>query len=151
MIRSLLAGAAYFVIVFAAAFALGVLRVTFIVPVVGSLQATLLELPFTLAASWIVCSWLVRIFGTRSLGQAIGMGASAFALLMCAEAVGSILLFSRSLEDHVGSFLTTAGGLGLAGQIAFGLFPVIKYLRNATVLARTDALQNEKPPSSPVR
>lgn len=151
MTRSLLAGAAYFAIVFTAAFALGVVRVTFVVPAVGSLRATLLELPFTLAASWIVCGWLVRIFATRSLGQAIGMGASAFALLMAAEAAGSILLFGRSLEDHIGSFATTAGGLGLAGQIAFGLFPVVKYLRNTTAPTRTDVPQNEKPPPSPVR
>jgi hypothetical protein len=61
MTRSLLTGAAYFVIVFAAAFALGALRVTFIVPAVGSVWATLLELPLTLAASWTACGWLVRI------------------------------------------------------------------------------------------
>jgi hypothetical protein len=150
MTRSLLAGAAYFVIVFTAAFALGVLRVTFIVPAVGSLWATLLELPFTLAASWIVCGWLVRIFGTRSLGQAIGMGASAFALLMGAEAGGSILLFSRSLKDHIGSYGTAAGGLSLAGQIAFGLFPVVQYLRNTIVPARADVPLNENPPPSSV-
>ena len=138
MIRSPLAGAAYFVIVFAAAFALGVLRVTFIVAAVGNLQATLLELPFTLAVSWIVCSWLVRICGIRSLGQAIGMGASAFVLLMCAEAAGSILLFGRSLEDHIGSYLTTAGGFGLAGQIAFGLFPVVQHKLGAASAARVD-------------
>ena len=69
MTGALLAGAVYFVIVFAAAFGLGVVRVTFLVPAVGSLLATLLELPFTLAASWIVCSWLIRIFGARSLSS----------------------------------------------------------------------------------
>ena len=150
MTRSLLAGAAYFVIVFTTGFALGVLRVTFIVSAVGNLWATLLELPFTLAASWIVCGWLVRISGTRSLGHAIGMGASAFALLMGAEAAGSILLFSRSLGDHIGSYGTAAGGLGLAGQIAFGLFPVIQYLCNTTVPAHADVPLNEKAPPSPV-
>lgn len=55
---------------------------------------------------------------------------------MGAEAAGSILLFSRSLGDHIGSYGTAAGGLGLAGQIAFGLFPVIQYLCNNTVPAR---------------
>ena len=119
-----MAGAAYFVIVFMAAFALGALRVTFAVPAVGSLWATLLELPFTLAASWIVCGWLVRIYGIRSLHQAIGMGASAFVLLMGAEVAGAILLFGRSFNDHISSYATAAGALGLAGQIAFGLFPV---------------------------
>ena len=150
MTRSLLAGAVYFVIVFTIAFGLGVVRVTFIVPAVGGLLATLLELPFTLAASWIVCSWLVRIFGARSLSQAIGMGTSAFALVMVAEAAGSILLFSRSLEDHIGSYATLAGGLGLAGQIAFGLFPVVQYLWKTTMPTRTVPPPSEKPKARPV-
>jgi hypothetical protein len=132
MTRSFLVGTAYFVIVFTAAFALGVLRVTFVVPLVGRLLATLLELPFTLAFSWFVCSWLVRICGISTRGQAIGMGVTAFALLMCAEAAGANLLFNSSLQDHIASYITAPGAVGLAGQIAFGLFPVIKYLRNAT-------------------
>ena len=150
MTRSLLAGAVYFAIVFAVAFGLGVVRVSFVVPAVGSLLATLLELPFTLAASWIVCNWLMRIFRTRSLGQAIGMGTSAFALLMVAEAAGSILLFSRSLEDHIGSYATLPGGLGLVGQIAFGLFPVVQYLRKTPVPTRTGVPLSEKPTAWPV-
>jgi hypothetical protein len=132
MARSILAGAAYFLLVFAAAFAFGALRITFIVPAVGSVWATLLELPFTLAVSWIACGWLVRILRTSSLGQAIGMAASAFALLMSAEAAGSILIFSRTLGDHIGSYRTAAGALGLAGQIVFGLFPIMQYLRRTT-------------------
>ena len=128
--KALLAGAAYFVIVFIAAFALGALRVTFVVPAVGILWATLLELPFTLASSWIVCGWLVRIYGIRSLRQAIETRISAFVLLMIAEVAGSILLFNRTLEDHIGSYATMAGGLGLAGQIAFGLFHVVEYVRS---------------------
>jgi hypothetical protein len=121
MTRSLLAGAAYFAIVFAAAFALGALRVTFVVPVVGSVWATMIELPFTLFVSWIVCRWLLGFLEVPSLGQTIAMGASAFALLMIAEAVGSILLFGRSLGEYIDSFATVAGALGLAGQIVFGL------------------------------
>lgn len=129
MIRSLLVGAAYFAIVFAAAFALGVLRVTFVVPAIGPVWATLLELPFTLAVSWTTCRWLMRHLGTRLLGRSIGMGASAFTLLMCAEAAGSILIFNRSVSDHIGSYATLPGALGLGGQIAFGLFPLVQYMR----------------------
>jgi hypothetical protein len=138
MTRSVLAGVAYFAIVFAVAFALGVLRVIFIVPAVGELWATWLELPFTLAAAWFVCGWLVRIVDVRSQGQAIGMAAIAFALLMVAEAVGSMLLFGRSLEGHIASYATTASALGLAGQIAFGLFPVVQHKLCAASTARVD-------------
>jgi hypothetical protein len=144
MTRSVLAGVAYFAMVFAIAFALGVLRVTFIVPAVGELWATWLELPFTLAASWFVCGWLVRILGVGSLGEAIGMGAGAFALLMVAEAVGSMLLFGRSLEGHIASYATNPGALGLAGQIAFGLFPVVQQKLGAASAVRIDGVIDSK-------
>ena len=126
MSRWLLAGAAYFAIVFAAAFALGALRVTFIVPAVGSVWATVIELPFTLLVSWMVCGWVLRFLEAPSLGQAVAMGASAFGLLMTAETIGALALFDRSLNEYVGSFATVAGALGLAGQIAFGLFPLAR-------------------------
>jgi hypothetical protein len=150
MAKSILAGAAYFAIVFTTAFALGAIRVTYVVPAVGGLWATVLELPFTLVASWIVCGWLVRSFAIRSLGQAVGMAVTAFALLMPAEAAFSIL-FGRNLADFIESWATAAGGLGLAGQIAFGLLPIVRRLHNSTAFKRTDMSPSEKPPPSPVR
>jgi hypothetical protein len=130
MTRSLVAGAAYFLIVFAAAFALGALRVTFVVPAVGVVWATLLELPFTLAVSWATCAWIGRHWPMSSIAQSVIMGVCAFVLLMGAEAAGSILIFGRTLGEHVGSFGTAAGALGLAGQIVFGVLPVVHYLRS---------------------
>ena len=127
MTRSLVLGAAYFLIVFAVAFALGALRVTFIEPTVGTLWATLAELPFTLAASWAICAWLCHRWRMSSLAQAASMGASAFFLLMGAEAAGGILIFGRTLGEYFGLFGTVAGVLGLSGQIAFGVFPIAQY------------------------
>ena len=144
MTRALLAGVIYFAIVFTAAFALGGVRVVFVVPAVGALWATWLELPFTLAAAWIVCGWLVGNFGVGSLRQAIAMGACAFALLMGADAVGSMLLFGRSLAAHIASYATAAGGSGLAGQIAFGLFPLVRRKRSAVLAARFDEAGGSK-------
>jgi len=128
MTQSLAAGAIYFVVVFAAAFALGALRVTFIVPAFGNLLATLIELPFTLFASWLTCVWVGRRWPVTSLRQALAMAICAFVLLMGAEVAGSILIFGRTFRDHIGSYGTAAGALGLAGQIAFGLLPIVQYL-----------------------
>ena len=127
MARSLIVGAAYFLIVFAVAFALGVLRVTFVEPAVGAVWATLAELPFTLAASWAICAWLCRRWRMSSVAQAASMGASAFVLLMGAEAAGGILIFGRTLGEHFALFGTVAGVLGLSGQIAFGVFPIVQF------------------------
>ena len=130
MTRSLIVGAAYFLIVFAVAFALGVLRVTFVSPAVGAVWATVAELPFTLAASWVTAAWLHGRWRVSSLVQAACMGASAFVLLMGAEAAGGILLFGRTLGEHFGLYGTVAGALGLSGQIAFGLIPVVQHFLN---------------------
>lgn len=135
MTRSLIVGAAYFLIVFAVAFALGALRVTFVEPAVGTVLATLAELPFTLAASWATCAWLCRRWRMSSLAQAASMGASAFVLLMSAEAAGGILIFGRTLEEHVGLYGTVAGVLGLSGQIAFGFIPVVQHLWSKAAMA----------------
>jgi hypothetical protein len=128
MLKWVVAGAVYFAIVFVAAFVLGILRVTFVAPALGDITATLLELPLMLAFSWVCCAWVIRFLDAASLGRAIAMGATAFALLMGAEAVGSSFIYNRSLADHVASYATIAAASGLAGQIAFGLFPVAQYL-----------------------
>ncbi len=123
------AGAAYFGAVFAIAFALGVLRVSFVVPAVGPVWATLVELPFILAAAWVVCTWIADRWLISTIRQSVVMSLTAFAFLMSAEAIGSSLIFGITLEDHMRSYGTAAGALGLAGQIAFGLFPVVQSLR----------------------
>ncbi len=142
MARSLIVGAAYFLIVFAVAFALGVVRVTFVEPAVGAVWATLAELPFTLAASWAICAWLCRRWRMSSLAQAASMGASAFLLLMGAEVAGGILIFGRTPGEHFALFGTVAGVLGLSGQIAFGVFPVVQYLWSKAVVASDKGLQS---------
>ena len=135
MTRSLFVGAAYFLIVFVVAFALGVLRVGFVAPAVGAVWATLAELPFTLAASWATCAWLRRRWRVSSLPRAASMGASAFVLLMGAEAAGGILIFGRTLGEHVGLYGTVAGALGLSGQIAFGFFPIVQHSWSKAAMA----------------
>ena len=53
------------------------------------------------------------------------MGFVAFGLLMLAELALSLTLFGRSLTDFVQALATPHGMTGLAGQVVFGLMPVI--------------------------
>jgi len=126
VIRSLAAGTFYFVIVFAIAFALGVTRVTFLVPAVGPIWATLIELPFVLSVSWLACGRLVCRCRIRGLLEAMGMGATAFVLLIGAETALSILVFGQSIDELIATYETPQGVLGLCGQLAFGVFPVVR-------------------------
>lgn len=127
MYASIKAGAVYFLIAFAAGFALGTLRTFFIVPVMGELAAVALELPLMLAISWIACGWVLRQFALPPApGGRLVMGMLALALLLAAEACVSVLLAGRGLAEHFALYREAPAFLGLVGQIAFALFPVLR-------------------------
>lgn len=128
--RPVRAGVAYFAIVFAAGFALGTMRVLFVAPHLGELPATLLELPIMLGISWLVCGSLLSRFEVPPRTRPrLTMGALAFGLLMLAELVLSLTLSGRSIDDYAEALTTPQGALGLAGQILFGLMPLIRNTR----------------------
>jgi hypothetical protein len=54
------------------------------------------------------------------------VGVVAFALLMAGEVAISLLLAGRSLTEQVQLYQEASHILGLAGQIAFALFPVLQ-------------------------
>ncbi|HET6468556.1 MAG TPA: hypothetical protein VFG43_09290 [Geminicoccaceae bacterium] len=126
MRAALQAGAAYFAVVFAAGFALGTLRVLVLVPRLGE-AAVLLELPVMLALSWLACGRLLRRFAVPGgLRPRLLMAGTAFALLMAAELGLSALAFGRSVAQHVALWGTWPGALGLAAQLAFASFPLVR-------------------------
>ena len=130
MVKLLASAAVYFGLVFAAAFALGALRVTVVVPRLGTLMAVLIEVPIVLGISWIVCRHVVRLFNVPGEWRPrLAMGILAFMLLMIAEPAIAIFGFGRSLTQYFGEFRTTAGLIGLLGQIAFALIPVGQVFR----------------------
>lgn len=123
-----LAGSIYFAVVFAAGFALGVLRTLVLEPALGPVAAVLVELPVMLAVAWMTCARLRRRWPLARAG-ALVMGGVAFALLMAAEAGVSMGLAGRSLAEHWALYGDTAHRLGLAGQVAFALFPLVQAWR----------------------
>jgi hypothetical protein len=127
MTRSIAAGLAYFGCVFAAGFVLGTVRVVLLRPLLGEVLAVVLELPVILSVAWIVSRWFTRRFEVpaRPLPRA-AMGATAFALLMIAELSVSVLLFGRSATEHLWLYREISHMMGLAGQVAFALFPTVQ-------------------------
>jgi hypothetical protein len=126
----LVSAAVYFTIVFVMAFALGALRVIVIAPRLGTLVAVLLEVPIVLGVSWVVCVQVVSLFDVPNewLPRLL-MGGLAFLLLMIAEPAIAIFGFRGSLTQYLGGFRSTAGLIGLLGQIAFALIPFVQSLR----------------------
>ncbi len=134
--RSLTAGLAYFVIVFVIGFVLGLIRVLFLFPLFGDLTAVLIELPIILTFAWLICRKLVSSMNVPlTIDSRSVMGGLALVLLLIAELVLSTIVFGNSIIDHLQSYLSLPHALGLAGQIAFGLFPMIQIglSRNADV------------------
>ncbi len=119
------AGVAYVLTVFAAGFALGAIRVTFITPTTGPLAAVLIELPFMLMASWLAARWLIRAMQVPgTVAARVMMGSTAFVLLMVIETLFG-LAFGRSLASQLGDLRQPAGLAGLAGQMVFALMPAL--------------------------
>ena len=125
MSNALRAGVVYFLAVFAIGFVLGAIRVTFVIPRIGALAAVCIEVPVMLALAWLVCAAIVRRFAVPpTVAARLAMGGIAFALLMLAELALAVLLFGRTPAQHWGRYHGLAEQVGLAGQVAFALFPL---------------------------
>jgi hypothetical protein len=127
--RALSAGAIYFAAVFAAGFVLGVLRTLFVAPALGPMRAVMVELPLILTLSWVVSARILQRLPLQGT-EAMIMGASAFALLMVAEAGVSTGLGGRSLAQHLALYDEAPHLLGLAGQVAFACIPALRARRS---------------------
>lgn len=120
--NALLAAIAYWLAVFATGFVLGVARTLIVAPRVGALAAVAVELPIILSIAWWICARILRWIPLTRRG-ALAMGAVAFGLLLAAELALSSLLFGRTVGEHLALYADPAHLLGLAGQVAFALFP----------------------------
>ena len=127
MSRSLRAGAFYFAIVFVVGFMLGTVRVMVTDPAFGEFAAMLIEVPLILAASWVVCGWVVSRFAVpANLSSRAAMGMAAFVLLMLAELALSMLLFGRSFAEYVVAYREPAKQIGLISQLLFAAMPLAR-------------------------
>ena len=127
MRRAVPAGAVYFLLVFLAGFVLGTFRVLVLLPRVGELAAVLLELPVMLGLSWVLAGGLVARFAVPATGLARAvMGVVGFALLLAAEMLLAVTVFGQQVAAHLAHYATLPGAVGLAGQVGFGLMPLLR-------------------------
>lgn len=123
MIRIATAAASYWAVVFAFAFALGVIRTLWLEPLLGATPAVLLELPLVLGASWLAARTLTRRHRITTRPEAVAMGALAFVLLLLVEALLAVTLAGQSLRDWFSALSAVPGIYGLAGQVGFAVMP----------------------------
>ena len=59
----------------------------------------------------------------RTKGEALAMGALAFALLMASEAALAVVI-GDGVAAWLGGMASTSGAIGLAGQVGYAVMPV---------------------------
>jgi hypothetical protein len=113
--------------VFLLGFVLGTIRMLLLAPYAGPVMAVLIEVPFMLAFAWFFCRMLTRRLAIPPEPyQRLVMGFVAFAGLMAGELLIALLLQQRGPSDFLRTFDLPENRIGLGGQIAFALFPVIQ-------------------------
>ncbi len=127
-ITAVKAGAVYAIGMFSIGFAMGAIRFMFLLPLFGELAAIVIELPIMLVFSWLLCGRAILIWHVDSQTRIrAAMGATAFASLMVVDLGLYVLMFNSSPLEAMARWGTTAGAFGLAGQIVFGLLPLVRF------------------------
>lgn len=120
------AGFVYFALVFFAGFALGSIRVPFLVPRMGVRYAELLEMPFMFFAVLISARFVVARYQLAPGALVrLSVGLIALALLLAAELLLNTLILGQSLIEYVASRDPVSGAAYLA---MLGLFAVMPWL-----------------------
>lgn len=124
--RILKAGGLYFAAVFAAGFALGTLRVLYVLPRLGQRHAELLEAPVMLAVTIFAARWVVRRqhLPNRSATR-LGTGLVALALMLAAELFVVLVLRGLTLRQYLTSRDPAAGIVYVAMLGIFAVMPLL--------------------------
>ncbi|HMM65475.1 MAG TPA: hypothetical protein PKC03_00915 [Dokdonella sp.] len=116
----------YFLMVLGAGFALGVVRVPFLVPRLGERYAELLEMPIMLVVIVLSARYVVRRFRLAPhFAVRLQVGFSALALSVAAELLLAAFLQSQSLGQYIGSRDPVSGSVYLLLLLVFALMPAI--------------------------
>ena len=123
------AGLQFGLFAFGLGFALGTLRVLFVVPQLGEAAAVAFELPVMLAACWWWAGRIVRRYRPARISAALAVGAIGFAVVLLGELLVGTLLFGMSPAGWLASFTKPAAQLGLAAQLLLIIMPMLRMRR----------------------
>jgi hypothetical protein len=116
--KILTAALTYFGVVFGIAWVLGVVRVVWIVPILGLQNAELAEQPAMLVVIFFAARWIVRRLGDQvTKVEILSVGLIAFALLIFVEVMVALFIQPKRPSD------TLSGVVYLAMLGVFGLTP----------------------------
>lgn len=124
--RNFKAAVLYFALVLGTGFALGVIRVPFLVPRLGERYAELLEMPFMFAAILLAARYIVRRFHLpASLPVRLQVGFAALTMSVLAELILAALHQDRSVAEYIANRDPVSGSVYILMLLLFALMPTI--------------------------
>jgi hypothetical protein len=128
--RIIPAALAYFALVMGAGFAMGAIRVPFLVPRLGERWAELAEMPVMALVIFLAAGYILRRFpAIRSAGASLGAGFLALALSVTAELGLALALQSQSLAEFISNRDKVSGSVYLMLLLVFALMPWLRLRR----------------------
>jgi hypothetical protein len=126
MARILRAGALYFGMVFAVGFALGLVRVLWMVPQFGVRAAELIEAPFMLTATFLAARWTVRrLAPPNTAWTRLQVGVIALMLLLAVEFTLVLWVRGLSFREYLDSRDPVAGTVYVLLLAVFAVMPAL--------------------------
>ena len=124
--RAMIAGVAYFAMVFATGFTLGVIRVLLVVPRLGTRPAELLEMPIMLAVVLLSARFVVTRYAIEAgIRSRLLMGGIAFALAIVGELLVAVVFQDRSLIEYLASQDPISGSVFALMLVVFAVAPLV--------------------------
>jgi hypothetical protein len=134
-VAALRLGFAYFAVVFACGFLLGVLRTLLLEPRLGADAAELIELPVMTVLCWVVARRLVARRPLRRSARLLA-GIIALACLLSLEFTVVLALQGRTLEAWAASRASPTGAAWALSMALFALFPALAAPREPDAASR---------------
>ena len=122
--RPVVGAAVYFLTVFAVGFALGVVRVSWLVPRTGARAAELMEMPLMLVAIVLAARAVARRLAPDTRNARLLVGALALVFMLAAEALLAGVLRGVSLRE---AFLERDPVSGTVYYASLGLFALMPW------------------------
>jgi len=113
----------YFAIVFTVGFALGIVRVLWLVPLVGERSAELLEMPLMLVAIFYAARFVTRRFPARRQADLVLSGGLALLILLVVEFSVVLGLRGLSISQYLQERDPIAGFVYFVMLIVFATMP----------------------------
>jgi hypothetical protein len=120
------AAVVYFLIVFAAGFALGTIRELWVSSMIGTRAAETAEVPLMIGIGALAAIWVVARFGLRrQLGMRVAAGVLAVVLLLATELALVLPLRGLTLQEYLASRDPVAFAAYVVGLLFVALMPAL--------------------------